>query len=225
MDQSKFKAYFDDPSLKNKYCNRMEDHIKKGDFIPSLIWKNGRGNHIGCTVHSYEHEVYSEQTGIPSNLGLIVDYLCNQLDLSEASKLSLGFLKRIRVGANLNNIWRKLSFWSLCQQSIDDSCPEISQFKSLYKESTMSEVSFDKWKSLHKKLNVIISTVHRSPTKLILLAASHYCYAEMLWKKPLKNQDRESFSTQPLMCLLITEKEGIRFQETASKVLKLVETC
>jgi len=114
---STLRAFHGSAASKTKYLLRVRSHRRAGEMVSGNFWKDGRGNAIGCTLHSSRFEDYEAELGIPRILAHLEHRLFEGLNfyVSPASARSLPekFLSAIRPGSDLALVWPKVALWML----------------------------------------------------------------------------------------------------------------
>ena len=107
------KAFHSDPAIKAKDLARVRNHRLADEIIHGKYWENGKGCAVGCTVHSSDHGAYETELGIPRILARLEDCIFESLpnDLSKAWPER--FLKAIKPGADISNVWPQFAVWML----------------------------------------------------------------------------------------------------------------
>jgi hypothetical protein len=98
------EAFHNKQEIKNKYIQRMKNHIASDELVRGLTFENGKGCAVGCTLNKYNHEAYETELGIPRWLAKLEDTLFENMNLEKSKTFPLLFLESINIGANLDNI-------------------------------------------------------------------------------------------------------------------------
>jgi hypothetical protein len=99
-------AYHGKNEVRDFYTNRVRLHQSQDEIIQGTGWENGKGCAVGCTLHSYQHDGYPIELGIPIELAYLQDCIFEGLPNSEAKNFPLRFLESIKVGADLTDVAR-----------------------------------------------------------------------------------------------------------------------
>src|SRR5690606_8523754 len=142
-----------DPSIKEKYLNRLHLHYKADEIIKGTYWQNGKGCAVGCTVHSSSHASYESELGIPRILARLEDTIFEGLPNEEAKEFPIRFLEAIPVGVDLDPGWRKFMIWLLVDENegvirhakTAKTKKAISDVAQTFSDSLTKTVSHDKW--------------------------------------------------------------------------------
>ena len=105
------KAFHNDKNIKDKYMSRIEAHIRADELIKGKYWEHGKGCAVGCTIHSSDHGLYETEMGIPRILARLEDDIFEGLPNNLAKTWPKRFLKAIKVGADLSNVWPQFAHW------------------------------------------------------------------------------------------------------------------
>ena len=107
------KAFHNDPAIKKKYLQRLQEHHDLDQIIKGLYWQDGKGCAVGCTIHDSKHANYETELGIPESLAHLEDGIFEGLPNDLAMEWPLKFLKAIPVGADLSLVASKFLHWLL----------------------------------------------------------------------------------------------------------------
>ena len=108
-------SFHNKPDLKQQYLKRVISHYKKNEITATETWSNGKGNAIGCTVHSINLIEFEKQLGIPQLLGYIENKIYLGLEPKQAPKFPSEFLSNVPIGKNLKPVALKFLAWILEQ--------------------------------------------------------------------------------------------------------------
>jgi len=120
-------SYHNDQSIKNKYVERMRDHIEAGELVRGVGFKEGRGCAIGCTLDKYDDAQYPIELGIPRWLGQLEEIIFEKMSEKKSKKFPLEFLESIPIGVDLEQIRPLLLIYilELCLDALDhDAFPD-----------------------------------------------------------------------------------------------------
>src|SRR5712664_416600 len=106
-------AYHGEPATKHLYVQRMIAHRDADQLVQGRGWENGKGCHIGCTLHNYDHRQYERELGVPIILARLFDRTFERLPKKEAGEFSINVLKAIPAGADLSLVWYQFAHWLL----------------------------------------------------------------------------------------------------------------
>jgi hypothetical protein len=101
---TKLRAFHGDPAIKEKYLDRVRQHIAADDLIRGTGWRGGSGCAVGCTLHAYEHHLYETELGIPEWLARLEDTLFENMSFGKSRTWPLAFLEAANTGSDLNVI-------------------------------------------------------------------------------------------------------------------------
>jgi hypothetical protein len=108
IDKTVYRAFHNDPTIKEKYISRMEEHIRLDHLVRGMGYeRNGnqiRGCAVGCTLNNYDHAQYPIELGIPRWIGHLEDIIFENMSFDKSTTFPLEFLEAINVGSNLNTI-------------------------------------------------------------------------------------------------------------------------
>jgi len=57
-------AYHGKQQIKDKYLSRVKAHREADALTQGVAWENGKGCAVGCTLESYDHELYETELGL-----------------------------------------------------------------------------------------------------------------------------------------------------------------
>ena len=66
-------AFHNDPTIKQKYVDRINAHYDADEIIHGIYWENGKGCAVGCTIEGSDHERYETELGIPATIAHLED--------------------------------------------------------------------------------------------------------------------------------------------------------
>jgi hypothetical protein len=105
-------AYHNDPSVKDKYVNRLAEHRRLEHLTQGVGWEhNGvtKGCAVGCTLEKYDHSLYPVELGLPEWLARLEDHLFEALPKGKAEQFAIDFLTAIPVGADIEPVRHRLA--------------------------------------------------------------------------------------------------------------------
>jgi len=102
-------TYHGKEEIKEKYKQRMLDHIKADELIQGKGFENGKGCFVGCTLNKYSHEAFEDELGIPKEIAEISDAIFEGLSKEESIDFSRDFHDKIKVGVDLSTVWPKFA--------------------------------------------------------------------------------------------------------------------
>src|ERR1700748_647433 len=97
-------AFHGDEKVKNIYLNRVRAHEAADEIIHGKYWERGKGCAVGCTVHSWEHQAFEREIGVPIMLARLEDRLFEGMVNGSAKTFPARFLEAIPVGADLSRV-------------------------------------------------------------------------------------------------------------------------
>ena len=107
------EAFHNNPSIKEYYITRLNEHYKADEIIQGQYWENGKGCAVGCTIHSGDHNKYELELGIPTCLAYLQDTIFENVPNELAKEFPIQFLSAIKVGADLKNVSNLFMIWVL----------------------------------------------------------------------------------------------------------------
>jgi len=112
-DTNIYSAYHGSDDVKQVFIGRMKAHMQADELIRGVGFKDGRGCAVGCTLDGYNHDAYPDKLGMPAWVAYLNDTLHEHTSEEVWPTLQLRFLKAIKPGANLNNIYHPICAFSL----------------------------------------------------------------------------------------------------------------
>lgn len=119
-------AYLDDPARKQLYLNRVRRHREADEITQKLSWlpdepgggeyTKGRGCSVGCTLETYEHNLYPKLLGVPAEIAYLHEAVFEGLPKAEAVRFPEQFLEAIPVGADLSLVWPRFALTLLTDE-------------------------------------------------------------------------------------------------------------
>lgn len=158
------KAFHGDQRIKDKYVQRMKDHIAADELIRGIGYKENKGCAVGCTLNDYDHKKFEDEIG-PEWLAQLEDVLFEGMSLEKSKTFPLIFLESIMPGAVLDNI--KIPFLLVVLDSLfdkfdHDKFPDllisINNIKTLYANN---EKDLEKFKSASRDAEAVASAYWR----------------------------------------------------------------
>jgi len=103
------KAFHNSAEIKQKYIDRIEQHIKADQLIHGVGWdkETNRGCAVGCTLNKYDCAAYEKELGLPEWLAYLEDTLFENISLEKSRIFPKLFLESIPVGVNLDKAYHK----------------------------------------------------------------------------------------------------------------------
>lgn len=95
------RAFHGDPAIKIKYLARVDAHIAADELIHGIGWNGEKGCAVGCTLESYDHNLYPFELGIPKWLARAEDTLFENISKEKSKTFPRDFLASINCGADL----------------------------------------------------------------------------------------------------------------------------
>ena len=92
------QSFHNDQKVKDKYVNRVRQHIKADNLIRGTGWSNGKGCAVGCTLENYNHSRYPIELGVPEWLARVEDTLFEGMSFEKSQTWPLEFLQAIPLG-------------------------------------------------------------------------------------------------------------------------------
>jgi hypothetical protein len=102
-------SFHNDPTIKEKYLNRVKLHRELDNIIQGIGWENGKGCAVGCTLENYDHSEYPIELGLPEWLARLEDAIFENILNEEAMLWPEKFLDAIPVGVCVENVKHRLS--------------------------------------------------------------------------------------------------------------------
>ena len=128
-------SFHNDIEVKNKYIDRIKNHMMMDNIIQGTGWQNGKGCAVGCTLESYDHSRYPVELGLPEWLARLEDSIFEGLSKEESKKWPILFLESINIGVNVENVKHKLAILRLERLiEIQKKLLESSEKKQIFVE-------------------------------------------------------------------------------------------
>ena len=149
------KAFHNNPSIKEKYITRVQEHYQADQIIKGQYWEDGKGCAVGCTIHSNYHKNYELELGIPKIIAHLQDRIFESLPNELAKEFPLQFLSAIKVGADLKNVWNLFMIWVLTDKEYGvmqyaKDKKVVQDIADTLVQDIVSPVSAEKWAELKK---------------------------------------------------------------------------
>lgn len=113
------RAYYGDPTIKEKYLARVAAHRAAGELLQGYgYWRDGKGCAVGCTIHSSDVVVYEDELYIPQILASFKDVIFEGLAYNLAQEWPERFLSAIKLGQDLSGVGWRLLHWLLTNKTI-----------------------------------------------------------------------------------------------------------
>jgi hypothetical protein len=112
------QAYLNDPSLKEKILQQLQQHYDADEIIKGVYWENGKGCAIGCILHDQNgnHWRFESELGIPMILAELIDGLFEALPNAVAKEWPLKIMSTFETGRDYSNVWYKFVIWLLIDE-------------------------------------------------------------------------------------------------------------
>lgn len=104
-------AYHGNQSEKDAILAQLEAHYQADEIVKGQYWESGKGCAVGCTLHSSNHAEYEPRFGIPAQLAHLEDRIFENLPNGHAKEWPLKFMRAIRPGADLRQVWPQFAAW------------------------------------------------------------------------------------------------------------------
>ena len=88
-------AYFGKDSIKQKYVNRMKNHIKADELVRGIGFEDCKGCAVGCTLDNYNHKSYETELGLPEWLARLEDTIFEGMSEEKSKQFPLLLLQSI----------------------------------------------------------------------------------------------------------------------------------
>ena len=152
------EAFHNNPSIKEKYLNRVQEHYQADQIIKGEYWQNGKGCAVGCTVHSNIHNKYESELGIPENIAHLQDTIFENLPNELAKEFPIQFLSAIKVGADLKNVSNLFTIWVLTDEKYGvlqyaENKKIVQDVADALAKDMVTPVPAEKWEELRKNAN------------------------------------------------------------------------
>ena len=152
------EAFHNNPSIKEKYLNRVQEHYQADQIIKGEYWQNGKGCAVGCTVHSNIHNKYESELGIPENIAHLQDTIFENLPNELAKEFPIQFLSAIKVGADLKNVSNLFTIWVLTDSKYGvlqyaENKKIVQDVADALAKDMVTPVPAEKWEELRKNAN------------------------------------------------------------------------
>ena len=147
------EAFHNDLLIKEKYITRVQEHYQADEIIQGQYWQNGKGCAVGCTIHSYIHNKYESELGIPEDIAHLQDIIFESLPNKLAKQFPLEFLSSINVGADLKNVKNLFTIWVLTDSKYGvikyaDNKKIVQDIADAFSRDMVTPVSPEKWLEL-----------------------------------------------------------------------------
>ncbi len=109
----KMQTFHNDPSIKQKYIERLELHRAHDEIVKGIYWENGKGCAVGCTIHGSDYTAYERELGIPRVIASLEDGIFEGLPSHIAKDFPLRFLNAVPVGVDLMISFYQFMHWLL----------------------------------------------------------------------------------------------------------------
>ena len=155
------EAFHNDPSIKEEYITRLNEHYQADEIIQGKYWENGKGCAVGCTIHSYIHNKYESELGIPEDIAHLQDIIFEGLPNKLAKQFPLEFLSSINVGADLKNVKNLFMIWVLTDSKYGvikyaDNKKIVQDISDAFSRDMVTPVSVEEWKELSNNANTAL---------------------------------------------------------------------
>jgi hypothetical protein len=143
-------SFYGNYQLKQDLLTQLQYHYDHDQITKGQYWKNGKGCHVGCCIHSASHKDMSDFFGLPEWLCYLFDTTFEGLSNEDAMKFPLESIAAIPVGVDLEPVRHKLAIWRLLDSEhgiirySEDKCIIIA-VAALHKKALVAEVSKDEW--------------------------------------------------------------------------------
>ncbi len=107
------QTFHNDPSIKQKYIERLELHRAHDEIVKGIYWENGKGCAVGCTIHGSDYAAYERELGIPRVIARLEDRIFEGLPNQIAKDFPLRFLNSVPVGVDLSIAFYQFMHWLL----------------------------------------------------------------------------------------------------------------
>ena len=97
-------TYLNDPTLKQTFVRRMDDHIALDQVIQGTGYSNGRGCAVGCTYNEYDYSLGPSRLGFTEWYEKLRDKIFEGLPAAEAPAFALASLSEVPVGVDLEQV-------------------------------------------------------------------------------------------------------------------------
>ena len=150
-------SYHNDESIKNKYVERMRDHIAAEELVRGIGFYKGRGCAIGCTLDNYDRAQYPIELGIPLWIGEIEEVLFEGMSEEKSEKFPLQFLENIPVGVDLEQVKSPFLIYILesCLDAFDhaafpDVCKMVCDVIEALRSGNIDRLDFDDMERIYR---------------------------------------------------------------------------
>jgi hypothetical protein len=110
-------TFHNDQKIKDKYIARLKAHYEADEIIQGKYWENGKGDAIGCTVHSSDWHKYEKELGINNIYAQLENRIFMYMEGQDGKKFPVQFLESIPVGiaddVMYKNVFCKFMYWLL----------------------------------------------------------------------------------------------------------------
>lgn len=148
------QAFHNDPSIKQKYLDRVNFHIEADNLIRGNGWDGEKGCAVGCTLEKYEHKAYEIELGIPEWLAYVEDTLFEGMSEEKSRTWPKDFLEAITPGVDLESV--KIPFLLFVVKS------------------TLDKFDHEKFPEIFNEINGVITTLEAGNDVTAAAAAAYY---------------------------------------------------
>lgn len=106
--ETKMLSFHNSRDVKDKYINRVNQHMIADKIVRGIGWSNGKGCAVGCTLENYDHSQYPVELGIPEWLAHVEDTLFEGMSLEKSKTWPKVFLEAIPLGVSEETFERKV---------------------------------------------------------------------------------------------------------------------
>jgi hypothetical protein len=140
-NQAKYEAWGD----------RLKDHAAMDQLTQRVGWEDGKGGFVGCSMHTYSHELFAEQFQVPVVIAELADCLFESCPASEAVGFALEIHAALQVGVDYTKFIHYWVEWLILDSDHGvarfNSDPRIAEIGRLHKDAQTEEVSQEAWGS------------------------------------------------------------------------------
>jgi len=226
------QSFHNDEKIKAKYVKRLAGHYKANEIRQcNYYWKNGKGDAVGCTIHSSQQDIYKKyetELGIPEWVARLMEKIFDHISKNKAKKFAIQFLDSIPVGVTeteFNTL--KYKFFMYLVQNIrqfdPDRYPKAQDVVNIVVELCKKElekqnsVTKDEWAAAEEMAFAVTQVSLTMPEAVAWAAGEATPQAvagAVLWGVPFKAG--VDFQTNVLQC-------GVVYEKIADKLLALLQ--
>jgi hypothetical protein len=146
-----------------RWRDQIHAHIENGQMTRGLGWASGRGGFIGCSVHSYNYELFSNSLKLPKEIGEIAEDLFDSChDDKSAAMFAESVVEATGVGVNYWGFLNRWCLWLLLDQNhglvpytLEDDM--VHSIGMMHEEALSDGVSIERWKTAATESTALVT--------------------------------------------------------------------